>query len=180
VVSDRQRWDARYESEDARATRTVDALVVEAIEALHPQPLSALDLAGGSGRHSLWLAARGIATEVWDVSPVGLALIRNRAQASGHLIETREVDLDEPLPAATPRGLVLVVDYLNRELFAKLHALVTPGGVAVVCTFTDDFPGQHPSARFRLRPGELRALPGLAAEFAREHRGRALLVGRKI
>ncbi len=179
MPSDREHWDARHASQDCDNTQVPDALVVDAIEALKPPPTTAFDLAAGSGRHSLWLAGQGIVTEAWDVSPIGLALLSERAQATGLAVATREVDLSAALPSTRPRALVLVVNYLERTLFDSLHELVEPGGVAIVCTFTDDFPGQHPSARFRLRPGELQGLPGLTTERSEETGGRALLVARK-
>ncbi|HMR04455.1 MAG TPA: class I SAM-dependent methyltransferase [Polyangiaceae bacterium] len=180
MPTDRERWDARYAREDPRSARVPDGRVTAAIEALQPQPLTALDLAAGSGRHSLWLATRGIVTEAWDVSPVALDLIMARAQVAGLTIATQVVDLAGGLPTTAPRDLVLMVDYLERGLFPHLCALLQPKGVAVVCTFTDDFKGEHPSQRFRLRVGELRGLPGLRTEHATEHNGRALLVARRV
>ncbi len=179
MPSDREHWDVRHASEDADRVRVPDALVVRCIEALNPRPTTAFDLAAGTGRHSLWLAGHGIDTEAWDVSPVGLTRIAERARVGGLTVATREVDLSAPLPFAQPRSLVLVVDFLDRELLGSLHELVEAGGVAVVCTFTDDFPGEHPSRRFRLRPGELNELPELTTERGEEQGGRALLVARK-
>ncbi|MEZ4226498.1 MAG: methyltransferase domain-containing protein [Polyangiaceae bacterium] len=175
-MQDRERWDARHAAEPLDRPRPPDAWVREVVEGLASTPRSALDLACGTGRHALWLAQRGTSVEAWDVSPVGLRRLRQQAQERGLVIETREVDLSGPLPTPLPRDLVLVVDYLDRELLDRLAPWITPGGHALVSTFTDDYPGPHPSARFRLRRGELRALQGLETRIAQERGGRALLL----
>lgn len=153
--TERERWDARYASEAPDAERAPEPRVTEALARLVPAPRSAFDLAAGSGRHGLWLAARGLE------------------------VGTRVLDLSQELPEVPPRDLVLVVDYLDRALHGRLHALLAPGGVALVCTFTDDLPGPHPSRRFRLRRGELRSLPRLTTERLEEREGRALLLARR-
>jgi hypothetical protein len=49
-----------------------------------------------------------------------------------------------------------------------------------VCTFTEDWAGDHPAARYRLARGELAAgLAGLATVTAREEGGRALVLARR-
>lgn len=177
--TERERWDGRYASEAPDAERAPEPRVTEALARLVPAPRSAFDLAAGSGRHSLWLAARGVRVEAWDISPVGLGLLARRAAARGLEVGTRAVDLSQGLPDVPPRDLVLVVDYLDRALLGRLHALLAPGGAAIVCTFTDELPGPHPSRRFRLRRGELRSLPGLTTERREEREGRALLLARR-
>lgn len=177
--TERERWDARYASEEPDAERAPEHRVAEALARLAPAPRSAFDLAAGSGRHSLWLAARGVRVEAWDISPVGLRLLAQRAETRGLEIGTRVVDLSQALPEVPPRDLVLVVDYLDRALFGRLHRLLSPGGVAIVSTFTDDLPGPHPSRRFRLRSGELRSLPRLTTEYLEERDGRAVLLARR-
>lgn len=140
----------------------------------------AVDLACGTGRHALLLGQLGWATEAWDVSPVALDVLAERARASGLGIETRAVDLQEPWPELALPALLLVVDFLDRAVFAELPSRVGPGGSLVVSTFSEDWPEAHPSPRFRLNRGELSAgFPGLRTLRSVERGGRAGLWARR-
>lgn len=140
---------------------------------------SALDVASGDGRHALALARRGYAVTAWDVSDVALDALRAHADAAGLQVATRLVDLTVTVPAHAA-DLVVVVDFLDRGLLSRLSHLLAPGGTALVSTFTADWPGEHPSPRFRLDRGELsRGLPGLDTVDHREEGGRAVLVARR-
>lgn len=189
---DRRRWEARYRREPERGRTLPDPFVLEALDELQGAALGAaapdtprgraVDLACGGGRHALELARRGWETEGWDLSPAGLELLRAEARQLGLAIRTREVDLSGPLPAdgLDAFDLVLCVNYLDRSLLARVGDLLRPGGCLVFSTYTADHPGERPSARHRLRPGELtRPLPGLVSLRHREQGGRAELIARR-
>ena len=144
-------------------------------------PGRALDLACGDGHNSLALARAGWQVEAWDVSPVALRLVRERATAEGLRVETREVDLEEALPRPAERcDLALLIDFLQRGLHARLEALVRPGGCLLLSTFTVDHAGEHPSRRFRLERGELAAgVAGFTTLLHEESGGRAGLLARR-
>ena len=172
-TQDRERWDARH----ARAGSDERPPNPEVMASI-PADLRgrALDLASGSGRHALALAERELSVEAWDVSPVALALLQERATARRLSVHTRVVDVSGALPKAEPFDLVVVVDFLDRGLLSRLGELLAPGGIAIVSTFTEDWPEAHPSARFRLRRGELAAgLFGLSTLQSREAAGRATI-----
>ena len=174
---DRERWDARHAA-GTHDQRRPDPFVVEALQALaNVGPGTALDLACGTGRHALELARRGWRTSAWDVSPVALEQLAGRAAEAGLEVETRALDLlRDPLPPG-PFDLVVVVDFLDRALLSIVHRLLAPGGHLILVAFTEDHPGERPSARYRLARGELTGgLPGLAILRLREQDGRAGLV----
>ena len=82
-----------------------------------PRAGRAIDLAGGTGRHGIWLAERGLDVTIADISPVGLEVARQRAAEAGVTIQTLEVDLEtSPFPAG-PWDLIVSVCYLWRPLF---------------------------------------------------------------
>ena len=165
---DRARWDERYRAlaDDAGAP---PASFLTALADRLPFPRSgvppprALDVAGGAGRNALWLAGRGFEVTLADVSPVGLARARVRAQAAGVPLHLVEVDLEAgPLPAG-PFDLIVQIDFLHRPLFATFPAALAPGGLLVVShpTRRNLERHAHPGERFLLDDQrELRALAG--------------------
>jgi len=191
---DRERWDARHQQ--AAPVLAVDSFVAAALDRLGPGAgRRALDLASGTGRHALELARRAWRTEAWDVSPVGLAVLAERAAAQGLEVATRTMDLVGQTPApsggeallwgAQPRpfDLVVLVNFLERPLLARLPELVLPGGHLLFVTFTEDRPGTKPPLAYCLARGELaRGLEGLEpfeVLAVEESAGRAGLLGRR-
>lgn len=175
-------WDRRHEEARDAPPRAPDAFVLEALELVGPASgRRALDLACGRGRHALELARRGWRVEGLDASGTALEVLSERAAREGLEIATRRVELPEPRDErGAPADLVLVVDFLDRELLAHLHERVAPGGHALVATFTVDRPGQHPRRAWCLERGELsRGLPGLVTRLHREADGRAGLLARR-
>ena len=72
-----------------------------------------------------------------------------------------------------------MVDFLDRDLLDRLPELLAPGGAALLSTFTEDWPGSHPSPRFRLKKSELTLLlPGLERVRCVESGGRVGLWAR--
>jgi tellurite methyltransferase len=78
----------------------------------------------------------------------------------------------EPLPAGG-YDLVLMINYLQRDLFAPAAVALSPGGVLIAETVTRAHVkqlGRTFDPRFLLEPGELRdAVPGL--DVLRFHEG---------
>lgn len=181
MPSDRERWNARHAAAAGQTLRPPDPFVVQVLDELGPGGgRFAIDLACGTGRHALALAERGWAVEAWDVSAEALAQLCERARERGLEIGTRVVDLAQLPPGAPGAQLVVVVNFLDRGLFARLASLLAPVGSAVIATFTRDFPEPHPSPRFRLERGELtHDLPGLERLRAVEGGGRAGLWARR-
>ena len=63
-------WDAKYSTDDFIYTKTANRFIVEFCEPL--QPGKAIDLAGGEGRNTVWLAEQGWTVENVDISAIGL------------------------------------------------------------------------------------------------------------
>ena len=117
-------------------------------------------MAGGTGRHALWLARRGLDVTMADLSGVALELGWREAARAGLPLRTRAIDLEaEPLPPG-PWSLILCVDFLWRPLFEAIPAALAPGGLLVVVHPTRSNLRRHtrPGPRHLLEDGEL---PGL-------------------
>jgi len=157
------------------------------LDRLLPRAGRALDLAGGAGRHAIWLAARGLDVTVADVSEAGLALARDRAAAAGVRLSTIALDLDRDPPPPGPWDLILVFHYLQRDLYRRLPSLLAPGGVLAIMhpTRSNLARHEHPSAEHLLEDGELpRLISGLEVllseeGWSEEKRHEARLVGRR-
>lgn len=122
-----------------------------------------LDVACGSGRHGAWLACKGIAAWGIDVLPDALARARGLAARAPVTapVAFAVADATRPLPFADGTfDVVCGFRYLDRALFARLHALLAPGGVLVWETFLvaqAQF-GRPTDPRHLLAPGELERL----------------------
>lgn len=169
-------WDQRYR-EGAHKWRQPDPFLLRAYRKFiapgRSGPGRALDVAGGVGRHALWLARRGWRVTIADLSRVGLDEARRRAHQAGVKLQLRQRDLRA---AHLPRGrydLVLVFFFLERKLFPALARALKPGGILVYKTYTRPqlklSTGGPKDPRFLLKKNELRrAFPGLQVLSYRE------------
>jgi SAM-dependent methyltransferase len=154
---DRERWNARYR--DPAEAREPSPFLA-ALDSVLPRRGRALDVAGGAGRNALWLARRGLAVTLADVSDVALAQAATAARSAGFSLSTLQVDLEEALLPEGPWDLVLCTYFLHRPLFAAFPAALAPGGLLVFAHATLRNLERHP------RPGPAHVLedgelPGL-------------------
>jgi SAM-dependent methyltransferase len=114
-----------------------------------------LDVAAGSGRHALWLAARGHRVTAVDRDAAAMA-------ALAPPIETVAADLEGgPWPfAGRSFDAAVVTNYLWRPLLPLLVAALAPGGVLLYETFAvgNETVGRPKRADFLLAHGELLAV----------------------
>jgi SAM-dependent methyltransferase len=166
--TDRQRWNTRYADRYAtRDYRWEPARWLPEIEgALRPPRAGAraLDLACGGGRNAVWLAERGWSVDAWDLSDVGLDILRreidDRHTAGASLdVTPRQVDLARATIPPSTYGLILNMLFLDRRLWPAMAGALVPGGLLAFETFLDVGPGSRPSLRpeHLLQPGELHA-----------------------
>ncbi len=150
-------WNERYLSKE-RAGEDFDAepasLVFDTVTRLEPG--GALDLACGTGRNALWLAARGWSVTAVDGAPAAIEVLRSRAIKSGLHIEAKVADLQRHEFQIEPStwDLILVCYYLQRDLLEAAKNGVRPGGILLVIVHIPE-EGEQPTAT-RMRPGELR------------------------
>ena len=167
--ADRKRWDAKYAGRG-------EALPPEPSEFLREQSRNArigpaLDVACGAGRNALFLAAAGFTVDAIDISPVGLAQGRRHAGAAGLAVNWYCQDLlQAPRIPRNDYTLICMFHFVAPALLEQLPGHLAPGGVLVVEQHMRwHEPVDGPSERFRVAPGELRAiLPDLAVLAAYE------------
>jgi tellurite methyltransferase len=193
-------WNARYSAAAEEAPAEPAEFVRELLPLLPLGP--ALDLACGTGRHTLLLASRRQPVAAVDSSAVALEILERRAQVSdypvsrigrttravnrGYGIQIWQADLEEASLPAQAFSLIVCVNYLQRSLFAQIERALIPGGVLLFETYTVaqlEFAGGPRNRNYLLESGELRtAFPALRNLFYRELRagkGIASLITRK-
>lgn len=159
--ADFDKWEPRY-AQGRGYGRGPDSWITTVANQFLPERGRAVDLAGGSGRHARWLAARGLQTTVVDIAPSGLAIARRRASEAGVSLSTLVCDLDDGLPDGT-WDVVLLTFFLVRPLLSDIHRIVAPGGVFlhVHPTMVNLQRHEKPGRRWLLEPGEFTGVPGL-------------------
>ncbi len=193
-------WDAKYRAAAEEAPAEPAEFVRELLPLLPLGP--ALDLACGSGRHTLLLASRQQAVTAVDSSAVALEMLVQRAQGSHyavsriertaraahrhHGIQIWHANLEEVSLPSQAFSLVVCVNYLQRSLFTQIERALVPGGVLLFETYTVaqlEFAGGPRNRNYLLESGELRtAFPALRNLFYRELRagkGIASLIAQK-
>ena len=122
----------------------------------------ALDIAAGTGRHSLLLARAGFTVQAIDFSTPAMLKLAAAAQAENLAVHPLVADLDTyPLPAAGYDAIVNTC-FLDRKLVPALKNALKIGGVLLFDTFlVDQAEIGHPrNPAFLLGHYELRALLG--------------------
>ena len=183
-------WNKKY-GEGSHSSLEPDPFLVSAYDEFlfGTSPGLALDVAGGVGRHAIWLAQRGWRVKLVDISEVGVSQAEENAKqtgtASSIITEVRDLNAGQDL-GREQYDLVVVFFYLQRELFPAFAAALKPRGHLIYKTYTNEqerFAGGPSHPMFLLQPNELLyAFPSLRVlhyhETIRE-RGVAELVARK-
>ena len=155
-------WNRKH-SERSHSSLEPDPFLVSAYDEflLSAPPGKALDVAGGVGRHAIWLAERGWQVSLMDISDVGIQQAQENAKQTGVagsiVTETRDLNGKQDL-GREQFDLVLVFFFLQRELFPALISALKPGGHLIYKTYTHEhkrFSGGPSHPMFLLQPNEL-------------------------
>lgn len=131
-----------------------------------------LDLACGTGRHSLAAAMLGGEVTAVDDDPGVLGVGREAAKSLGLSVSWVEWDLSKGLPPVGTFDVLLMFNYLDRARIPELIEHLRPGGLLIMETFLEDqraFDWGPTSPDHLLKRGELPSLIApLEVIFARE------------
>ncbi len=138
---DRNQWDERYRVAELVWTAAPNQFVVSEVAGLPPG--TAVDLACGEGRNSVWLAEQGWQVTGVDFSTEGLAKAARLAESHDVEVTWEAGAVDEWV---APEGGVdlVVLCYLQLPrperdaVLAKAAAAVAPGGTLVVVAHDRD------------------------------------------
>ncbi len=104
----------------------------------------ALDIGGGDGRNAIYLAEKGFAVSVMDLSVVGLDKLQAVAKKKGLHIKTQVADIRKENFDAVYDVMVVtyVLHHLDaadaREVVEKSQSHTVVGGVHVIVTFANE------------------------------------------
>ncbi|MCP4122054.1 MAG: class I SAM-dependent methyltransferase [Bacteroidetes bacterium] len=120
---------------------------------------TALDLAAGAGRDSVYLAKRGWQVTALDINEDSLQRCQHLAKVNQVELTTLQRDLEGSSPEMNTLSadLVLVMRYLHRPLFPVIDRMIRPGGALIYSTFMigcEQF-GSPRNPNYLLKPGEL-------------------------
>jgi tellurite methyltransferase len=121
---ERRRWNKKYLKHSHSNLKETPDLFLEwtfnqFIRPLFPNPGCGLDLAGGTGRHAIWLAQQGWTVTLIDISEVG---------------SNEQAQNEETSPEAG-FDLVMVFNFLERAIFPQIIQAIRTGGLLVYKTY---------------------------------------------
>jgi tellurite methyltransferase len=144
--TEKERWNRKYREVVAcTEPRTApDPFLVrsfsEFILSEFPNGGSALDVAGGAGRHAIWLAKQGWQVTIIDISETGVEQARQNAGPVASHIHFVVDDLTHfnaaQMKFADAFDVVMVFFYLERKIFAEILKALRPGGLLIYKTYT--------------------------------------------
>lgn len=130
--SAREKWDKIYSGQTGTAE---PCWVLSSYAYLLPGNGTAVDVASGRGGNALYLAASGLQTTAIDISPVGLEQLQATAQQRSLAIHTRAEPVSEGSLGEAQWDVVVVSNYLQRDLFAGIARALKPDGLLFYETF---------------------------------------------
>jgi SAM-dependent methyltransferase len=183
------RWDLKYEQGLPSLTEP-DPFFISAyqrfVEPSFPSAGVALDLAGGLGRHALWLADRNWKVTVVDLSDVAIGKLSQAALERNAKLELLVRDTSEYKFEPARFDLIVLFYHLDRRLFPKIVSALRPSGF-LICKMSLRWDSDETLTTSSTNPLCRNELPSLVAGLHLLHheerpvrdRGVVELVGKK-
>lgn len=129
----RQKWDRIYSKSSNEEPRP--CWVLSEFAYLLPESGKAVDVASGRGGNALLLAGAGLQTTAIDISSVGLEQLQSTGRKYSLDIETCVESLSISSLSEGQWDVIVVSNYLQRDLFPGLEGALRPGGLLYYETF---------------------------------------------
>ena len=130
----RAHWDKKYEESMVSLTKPDPFFLYAYEEFVRESDLSAgaaLDLAGGIGRHALWLADRAWKVSVIDISEVAITRLRQEATQLNLALDLFALDAAEFQFESGQFDLIVLFYHLDRTLYPSIVSSLKPGGFLI-------------------------------------------------
>jgi SAM-dependent methyltransferase len=185
----RTHWDQKYQQEMTSLTKPDPFFLSgykQFVDDLFPNAGVVLDLAGGLGRHALWLASRGWQVSVVDISEVAISRLRQAALQLNLSLDLFALAATEYTFEPAQFDLIVLFYHLERNLCERIVSALKPGGFLICKTSlrwdSDETP--IPASADPLQRNEILSLvPGLTVVYHRERpvrdRGVVEFIGKK-
>jgi len=138
-LNDKQKWDAKYiKKSQLLLPRDASINLVNHLGRCSGD--RALDLACGAGRNTIYLAKNGFNVDAFDIAQIALnALhVELETQNLSQKVNTKLVDLDKFDIKENAYDLVLMCNFLDRELITKAQQSLSDDGIFIVETYMVD------------------------------------------
>ena len=135
--TERDRWNARFAADGFVFGTEPNVFLASQRGRLAPG-MSALCVADGEGRNSVWLAKQGLEVTAFDFSPVGLAKAMKLAQQNGVEVDYRQADVNEWDWDAARYDVVVAIfiqfvsPAQRSRMFEGMIRALKPGGLLIL------------------------------------------------
>lgn len=130
----RSAWDRKYE-QGLPSLEKPDPFFVSAfdgfVSSVFPAGGDALDLAGGVGRHALYLAQRRWSVTVVDISAVAIRLLTQKARQLDLTMDLFAQDAKEYLFTSKQFDLIVMFYHFDRDTVSQVLSALKPGGLLI-------------------------------------------------
>ena len=130
----RSHWNLKYE-QGLPSLENPDPFFVSAFNQFvadqFPNGGSALDLAGGVGRHALWLAKRNWRVTVVDISEVAIHKLDQKALQLGLRLDLFALDATEYQFKPGRFDLIVMFYHFDRDICPRILSALKPGGFLI-------------------------------------------------
>jgi 2-polyprenyl-3-methyl-5-hydroxy-6-metoxy-1,4-benzoquinol methylase len=136
MTSDEQRshWDSKYE-QGLPSLERPDPFFISAFNQFvadrFPSGGTALDLAGGVGRHALWLATRSWQVTVIDISDVAIQKLAEKARKLDLTLNLYALDASALQFEPDSFDLIVMFYHFDRGICARVCSALKPGGLLI-------------------------------------------------
>lgn len=130
-------WNDRYSRPDYVFGTEPNAFLASCGDLFAPAQ-TALCVADGEGRNSVWLTSQGLSVTAFDASNVGIAKARRLADQKGVAVDYRLADIEDWVWSADRFDVVAAIFIqfaspdLRTKIFAGMKRTVRPGGLIVM------------------------------------------------
>jgi len=151
---DKIKWDKKYqETPSLLQHREPSIKLINILKELKDKKV--LDVACGTGKNSIYLANKGFTIDAIDISQVALNELNKKGIKN---IITKLVDLDEYEGPKNSYDLIVMTNFLDRDLIPKLTDALKKDGILFIETYMEDKINEKPSSNpdFLLQKDELK------------------------
>lgn len=151
---DKIKWDKKYQDTPKLLQhREPSKNLVKILNNINGK--KALDVACGAGKNSIYLAKNGFEVDALDISSVALESLNQKIYKN---IYTKQVDLEEYIPAKNYYDLIVKTNYLNRKIIPNLIEALKKDGLIFIETYMDHPTNTKPNSNpdFLLKKDELK------------------------